>query len=236
MQKDFFKTINSDLKAYLLGFIVADGSIGIRTRNRGTEYSLSFSIHKRDKYIFDLFKDHVKDNINLGILNDTYLRFSIYGKDFIDNIMSHNVLPCKTYKEMNIPQMEDNLKIHFIRGYFDGDGTCVANITKSHFRKISSSWSYRRKSTFRIFSKKCNILSEIQSFFEDYSIKLNLNYLKSKDGYTLSSSSRENLSKIYNLFYNNSEFYLKRKEESFYFTTITSSEFFVIKGKEPCRA
>ena len=52
MNSKFFNKIDTELKAYLLGFYVGDGSIYIRRDRK--EYSIKFSQVLDNKYIIDL--------------------------------------------------------------------------------------------------------------------------------------------------------------------------------------
>lgn len=235
LQNDFFKVIDSELKAYLLGFIVADGSINIRTRYRKdkeqfpwTEYSLSFSLHNRDTYIFELFRDNVNSTMKMGRSGE-YIRFQLYGKEFVEEIVKFGYLPNKTYSEMNLPNISKEFLKDFIRGYFDGDGTCTANIVNEK--------GYRRvKAVFHIFSKKKNILLEIQSYLRSISIIVQLYYMKSKDGYLLKTCKRSTIKQLYDLFYDNTIYYFKRKKITFENAMIIPSKFRELKDSELCNA
>lgn len=59
------------------------------------------------------------------------------------------------------------------------------------------------------------MLNEFIKFFAKNNIKFNLNYLKRDDMYRMSTSSKKELQKIYNLLYKDSYFYLSRKFNKF---------------------
>ena len=64
-----------------------------------------------------------------------------------------------------------------------------------------------------MISKKSSLLLDIQKFFAEHDIKINLNYIKRDDMYRLITSSKKEVKKIYHLLYDNSYFYLQRKYE-----------------------
>lgn len=59
------------------------------------------------------------------------------------------------------------------------------------------------------------LLEEIVEFLDSYDIKVNINYIKRDDMYKIKTSSKQELKKIYELLYNNSNFYLTRKFNKF---------------------
>ena len=67
----------------------------------------------------------------------------------------------------------------------------------------------------QIDSKTKTLLENIQLFFKNNNIKFNLIYLKRDDMYRISTSSREEIKKLYLLFYKDSYFYLSRKFNKF---------------------
>lgn len=46
----------------------------------------------------------------------------VYSKEMVEDLISLGVTPNKTYKLMSLPNLNDDLKWSFIRGFLDGDG------------------------------------------------------------------------------------------------------------------
>ena len=118
-----FDVIDTEEKAYWLGFIFADGYIS--SRDNSFELSLKGSdiehLHK-----FNKFMEHNKDNVKLGEVKNkdkTFLRcrWGIANKHLWNTL---NNLGCTPRKSLTLqfPNISEELKIPFIRGYFDGDG------------------------------------------------------------------------------------------------------------------
>lgn len=121
--KHIFDVIDTEEKAYWLGFIFADGYIS--SRDNSFELSLKGSdiehLHK-----FNKFMEHNKDNVKLGEVKNkdkTFLRcrWGIVNKHLWNTL---NNLGCTPRKSLTLqfPNIPEELEIPFIRGYFDGDG------------------------------------------------------------------------------------------------------------------
>jgi hypothetical protein len=121
--EDFFEEINSELKAYLLGFFVADGCIYDKSR-------FGLCIAEQDSWIVDLFKNSIAPDSLVKITHNTkgaknrqkqlFLRIS--SEKIVMSLSKYGVKPRKTWSAIKVPCLSESLKWHFIRGYFDGDG------------------------------------------------------------------------------------------------------------------
>lgn len=130
VRQKFFEDIQTELQAYLLGFYVADGSFNEK-RN-----TFTIKVTESDREIPELYKYispearftidkpftmigtsgkeiHVKSAARIDIANKRL------GKSIVDFGYGQR----KTYKELHFPNIPNHLLRHFIRGYFDGDGS-----------------------------------------------------------------------------------------------------------------
>ena len=202
--KTFFKKIDNEEKAYVLGFLYADGNV--------CKNIMQICLHKKDEEILQLIKNVLKSNHK--IVNDRgYVRFRIGNKELVRDLLDKGVCERKTFK-LKFPNekiLPKNLQRHFIRGYFDGDG-CI----KKGFCKKNNhiTWGFEIISCLDFLTKINFIL------YEDAGINLaNLHKEKRRENpiYYLrhGGTSPKRLSLIYNYLYKNSSFYLKRKKEKF---------------------
>lgn len=118
----YFDEIDTEAKAYFLGFIYADGNLSRNT--------LKISIHDRDRDVLyklqaEMSSDHpvvLEDVLTPSGLMPS-ARIEISHKYIADAMKKYGVVPAKTHLLDSVPQLENDLMRHFIRGYFDGDGS-----------------------------------------------------------------------------------------------------------------
>ena len=217
IRHDFFKNINTELQAYLLGFYVADGSVDEKRK--------TFRIHlsKKDKELVDLYKEIispeartfvVKQHFTTGREKSKIIAHESYGVDINSSILVNDLNNLnygykKTYSNLSLPIIDEELIRHFIRGYFDGDG-CITG-----WMSYEKNKSDRFRYSFDIQAKTKSLLNDIICYFEKYNIKINLNYITRDDMFRIKTSSKNDIKKIYNILYNNSNFYLSRKFNKF---------------------
>lgn len=206
-KKDFnyFKNIDTSNKAYILGFILADGSIS-------ENGNLRIEINEKDLEVLKFIQSEIAPDIPLKRIERvrtkdkykwtsiTYL-FQCKCKNFCSDLNKWNIVPGKTYKKQCIPNIKKEYVADFIRGYFDGDG---------------SVWF--QKDRVRInFTGEYNLLKEISSllfkeasFNKLYKVKQKVHQ---KDS-VLTICSNYNIKCFKNYIYNNN-FSLTRKKERF---------------------
>jgi len=122
----FFEFLDTPEKAYWLGFIIADGSIH-RHKNGGFHFALRLST--KDQNHLEMFKMAVESSHTI-VTGKTHLKatdkyydycaIKIVRKSFVNYLSQWFPFP---------KDLADDLLCHFVRGYFDGDG----------------SWTIRRK-------------------------------------------------------------------------------------------
>lgn len=218
IRHDFFKNISTELQAYLLGFYTADGSIDEKRK--------TFRIHLsiKDSELVYLYKDIISPDARLFSVADNYKTTGRDGKEItghgsigvdissailVNDLVELGIGYKKTYSDLTIPNIPENLIRHFVRGFFDGDGSISTYLACEKGKKD------RVRCGIQIDSKTKTLLENIQLFFKNNNIKFNLMYLKRDDMYRISTSSREEIKKLYLLFYKDSYFYLSRKFNKF---------------------
>ena len=221
IRHDFFRVIETEIQAYLLGFIMSDGSVNEE------RHTLSININKQDAEIFELFKvispdAYIKEQKSYeskalvrgnSVKNDGSIRLQIASVILLEDLKKYGIVERKTYNQLFLPKISENLIRHFIRGYFDGDGHITYSVKEpnANNREIN----YRVTCNFGISAKTNNLLLEIQKWFAEKDINVNLNYIKRDDMYRLSVGARQTIKNIFNLLYNDSFNYLSRKFNKF---------------------
>ena len=116
--ENMFERIDTEEKAYWLGFLFADGSMSNKKR-ASLELSLQLSDSSHiEKFIKFLQCDRFVKTDNFRC------RFSVSSKKIYNDL---TLLGCTSTKSFTIqfPKLNSDLIRHFIRGYFDGDGSIV---------------------------------------------------------------------------------------------------------------
>lgn len=123
----FFKTIDSEEKAYMLGFISADGG---RDRNWG----IKISLHPKDTEILEKFAKIL--NCNYGpelVEHGTRIKLALYDIDMVKDLEQYGVVERKTFTLPFAKNVPEHLIPHYFRGMFDGDGSIARVKGQAHF-------------------------------------------------------------------------------------------------------
>lgn len=117
----------TDEMAYILGFLFADGNI----TKRKCDVVVGLAI--TDLCVLEYIKEAVKSTRKLrfypahtdkhGYHHQESVYLTIGSKIVADRLMALGMMPRKTYRDDPFPDVPDEFLPHFVRGYFDGDGT-----------------------------------------------------------------------------------------------------------------
>ena len=141
---NYFKEIDSEYKAYILGFIYADGSITQPKGNR--QKKLTLAIQEEDGYILEKLSQDACGGQSY-ILNPPAVqkrgwkkRAVVYAtsNQMCDDLISKGCYIRKSQEGMKFPKIEEKYLSHFIRGFLDGDGSII-------LKKVN--YKYKRKTT-----------------------------------------------------------------------------------------
>ena len=111
---DFFKLIDTEQKAYWLGFISADGWIEPKLNRLG------IGLQKSDRKHLEKFRDAINSNHPIYEKRDSSY-FRISSKELIADLNNVGVFPAKSLK-IDPYYVSEPLQHHYWRGVFDGDG------------------------------------------------------------------------------------------------------------------
>ena len=128
---DFFKIIDSEEKAYWLGFIIADGSL---TKFERKQKSIVIDISGIDGVYLEKFANIFDskliyyEKIEKGNIRKN-CRVVLTSSEMWNDLVDKGVLPNKTYIDDSrvFGYIPDHLENHFVRGFFDGDGGVCFN-------------------------------------------------------------------------------------------------------------
>lgn len=228
VQEDFFDKIDSEVKAYLLGFLLADGCIRQPKGNR--QLNVTLSIQEEDRSVNELLIKYIVPYKESKIYHSPSKKAKGEKPLSILTIVSEKLcirlinLGCNINKSkvgIKFPTYRGILLRHFIRGYYDGNGGISIR---------NRAYKYLRKSTYNL-SKLPKMLTLRYSIFFCSTDLLFLNtlkevlskvrgYITSKQTknlitYTLNYDTVEDVKEILNFMYFKSNYYLDRKYKKF---------------------
>lgn len=121
----YFENINTEDKAYWLGFLMADGYV-----TKGKVIGVKLAL--KDKGHLEKLRDSLVSNIPIHVYesntgsysgeNYSYCVFNITSEKMYQDLVNKGLTPNKS-KTLEFPNIIPELIPHFIRGYFDGDGS-----------------------------------------------------------------------------------------------------------------
>ncbi|MFE8695479.1 LAGLIDADG family homing endonuclease [Cytobacillus sp. FJAT-53684] len=204
--ENYFSDISSPNQAYVLGYILGDGTIIDRKKSK----RLILCLAEND---VQLLRD-IAEELNMS----TAIKFrkknapneqnkyslTINSTKMCDDLISLGVGPKKTGHEAWIALKSNMLQWAFIRGFFDADG---------HIRV------YQRNGYLKVrvgFTGSKEMLTSTLKFLQTYEIGLKVKGVLKKQGcYDLYLSSIIEAKMIFNLLYKHGDIKLNRKYEKF---------------------
>jgi hypothetical protein len=136
--ESFFEKIDTENKAYWLGFLFADGFV----RKRGNSFNIELKLASRDRNHLLKFKEAIESN---NKIKDSFIKRTYKSKDVIyyssglclsskkmfQDLERHGCVERKSLILEPPKNVSEDLIPHFIRGYFDGDGYISNYILRS---------------------------------------------------------------------------------------------------------
>ena len=205
---DFFKNIDTEEKAYWLGFLMADGCV---REYRSGCYQTSLELSTIDKELVYNFRDAIKCDGPI-YSDDIRTRFVVTNTQFARNLISHNVVPHKTFNKV-FPNLNKKLYRAYILGYFDADGSITLYQSKDK--------THIERARFHIACGSYSFLEKIKEILEEeaglcFNTKsLNTMHCNSKMT-ELYTAKMPNIAKIYDYFYTDVTIpFMQRKKDKF---------------------
>lgn len=203
----YFDEINTQEKAYILGFLVADGCVREEIRKTRTSYRIAFNNSIDDAETINLIHDKICPEAKIVIPKILYNRrkkqqlcLQWTSEHMANTLKSYNINPRKTYdKNFVIPEnlLTDELWRHFIRGFFDGDGHVGSEVVEF------------------IFTSEPFML-QVMKWFDNFNYKTYHIQGKTTDYWKTVIPANEKIkSAIYHYLYDGASNYLNRKHDNF---------------------
>lgn len=209
LDENYFDCIDTEAKAYILGFIYADGFVGNEKFN-------SIVIAVNDLEILEFIAKEFKFTGNIrktkkGGFENSKCGYSL---NFSSKIMASRLreiglYPNKSLTIDTLPQIDKKLIRHFIRGYFDGDGSIVLSHNTSYYKAIDGVIKY-------IYPTYCFMILGTRGFLEEIIKESEFNYAKiyntkSEKIKCIKINAKKEFNNIFKYLYDNSTIKLERK-------------------------
>jgi len=188
---------------YLVGLLMADGHID-QKRNK-----CALGLKESDLPLLERLRDEFGGYINStqkkmnGKVFKGY-RWWMNGSDVIEVLNQYELFQNKTFRTKVSNKIPSHMMRHFVRGYFDGDG-CICHYSKNKIQRVT-------------FTGEEDFLFSIKNVIKNFEIETKDNIRKGSGknkSFNLNYNSKEQLPKIYNLFYKDANIYLERKRIKF---------------------
>lgn len=210
LDEHYFDKIDTPNKAYILGFFYADGC------NMLSKSTVSMSLEENDKEILEKIRLEINSERPLEFIecskrkdkNNNYhykdmWRLLLFSSHMCKTLEKHGMIPNKSL-QLEFPEwLDNNLYSHFIRGYFDGDGSlCIHKKINGKYQSLFTITSTDN------FCKKC-----LEILREYTNIGGGIYDASSHNGITkvLSVSGFLQLDRLLKWLYQDAELYMKRK-------------------------
>lgn len=207
--ENFFEEIDTEEKAYWLGFLYADGYITERKTEKSS-LILGISLSVKDIEHLYKFKKSLKSNHNINKykvvsgykVGADYCRILIFSNKLCNDLIKQGCVKNKT-DILTFPNIKKELKKDFIRGYIDGDGSLV--IYKSRNKKNCS---------IHICGTK-EILLGIEDYLEINNKLIRRYKDRTNNNFYITIGGNLQVKRISKLLYGDSTIYLERKYNKF---------------------
>lgn len=204
----FFNIIDTEEKAYILGFICADGHVDYKKHN------IAIALQDSDYLILEKIRNSMQSNhpivrhierknpytkSNHLILEQCCI--SINSVELTEPLKEFGILSKKTYtlNSKVIEKVPENLIRHFLRGYFDGDGSVIWGVKYSSGNKyivqIAGNEEFLKNTYQKYFPSNCSLYK----------------YKTSRQCFAWKIANKMEVLKFLNYIYKDSTIYLDRK-------------------------
>lgn len=204
INENYFDIIDTQNKAYILGFLYADGC------NYPKKSTVSMSLEERDKDILERINDEIgnehplefidySNKHDFGYTYKNQYRMLIFSSHICQSLDLYGMSPRKSLT-LSFPDIREDLLPHFIRGYFDGDGSIAQGTKITNFILTITSTN-----TF------CNKLKDIIE--KNVGINCHIYDASNHNGITkvFTTTGRQQVKALLDWLYKDADMYLERK-------------------------
>lgn len=210
LNEDYFQELDSKDKAYFLGFIYADGFITKRSQGQNILGLTLAEIEPIDK-----FKKYIQTDKKVGYYKKTNgysdksyeYKLALISDKLVSDIEKLGVIERKTLT-LTFPEIREDLISHFIRGYFDGDGSVFLHSRPEYDNQFLGINICGTKEFLTTLTKYLPFIEEGQCIYKELRKETNC--------WNLKFASNTRSLELYHYMYKDcNDLYLSRKREKF---------------------
>jgi hypothetical protein len=211
LNEHYFDIIDTERKAYFLGFLFADGC--------NSKYKAQIQLSECDKELLIKLSKEIESNAPILMSPPRVIKFKKDIKSYLQKpsciFRLNSIYLCKKLSELGCVSRKtfsltfpDKSKLpvkfqkDFLRGYFDGDGSL--SILKN-----------RPGTNFTFIGRKKFCLKVKRILESTLHLKLTFRKFKTHNFWTLQTGSIPKIKKILDFLYNNATIYLNRKHKKY---------------------
>ena len=138
---DYFDVIDTEFKAYILGWIYADGCLIPENGKRQGIFIISVQQNDGEEFLPHLAQEINGRNPSIRYYKSQIIRneqpqmkVSISSNQIYKALVGYGLQSNKTINGMSFPNIPKELEHHFIRGFLDGDGSIIYTQTISTYQ------------------------------------------------------------------------------------------------------
>jgi len=209
--ESLFKDGINEINAYILGIIYSDGCLTFDKHSH--RYKLNITLN--DQEIMNKIHGMMTPNKKLYEYKHPRGKQTSYSiissnEEDIDFIVKLGVTERKS-KVITFPKLATKYIRHFVRGYFDGDGSVYINRTKTNYKGVINHYEYINAS-FTTGSE--NFAKQLLMVLNNKGINANLvkDSREYNDSWYVKIYDKKSIGKFYNWIYRDAGLYLERKQ------------------------
>lgn len=221
LNERYFENIDSQDKAYILGFLFADGNVSLPNNE------VRINLKEEDREILEKMRKAIGSSRPLiynperydtrGYINKPQYKLSVQSYLMCQDLINLGCIENKSLK-IDFPNIDEKYYSHFLRGYFDGDGSIYTGKGKYKSNYVIT---FTSTEDFLITAK--DIIAKETGITGGgiYDASCHNNITK-----VLTFSGRNQTKAICDWMYKDSDMYLKRKHDrymSYYYNNIDNS-------------
>lgn len=202
--ENFFEDIDNEKKAYWLGFMFADGYI-INKENRYGQDAFGITLAEDSLDTLEKFKKDIEasnpinwDNSKKG---QRQCKINLTSQKTVNDLIDKGCFKQKSLILEPPKKVPENLIPHFIRGFFDGDGSII---------------KYERTETSTIFQINITSTYEMVKWIKDYiGMGQIIPERRREQTWYFTLGGNQQVIKFYHLLYENATVWMDRKYNRF---------------------